>query len=256
MRKKSPEVSESKATHEFLTEINSGMQLLIPIRKIELLPTPEEAARAFAAKMLLNEMDAHGLSLNKAAATEERSLDCLHRLHEWTLARLKAYALHSRKEIPDGEHSDKEFAHAAFLAATFYEDDHWAEVKKLSPNAKKKFEREFSKPTRAKWKHPHLDMWLVSIWPLVTAYDWTYRDVWMVAARHPQLEESFRFETVDSFVTHCKCLELRLNPKASQKTGRVKGEVESRLPFMSNIALKCRADVPENSLICQQKSRK
>jgi hypothetical protein len=98
-------------------------------------------------------------------------------------------------------------------------------------------------------------MWLVSIWPLVTAYNWTYRDVMLVMEYHPQLEQ-IPLETAGSFAAHCKFLGLRLNPKGSRKTGRVKNDAESKLPYMANLALKCRADLPENTLISQQKSRK
>jgi hypothetical protein len=176
---------------------------------------------------------------------------------DWMLARLKSFATLLEKENPRGSGQNKEISDAIFAAHLAKRGDLQNpalkdfDLEKLSEAARKNYDDELSKPTKARWNNPQLDMWLIYIWPLVTAYNWTYRDVWMIAARHPQLEELLRLETVGSFAAHCKFLELRLNPKGSQKTGRVKSDAESSLPYMANLALQCRADLPENSLFCQ-----
>lgn len=245
---KPPKISNSEATDKFLTTLHSWTDSLVKIgAEKNQSRTIEMASQAFAAKMMHNEMQALGLSVREAAATEEQSRLCLIRLYDWLLARVDAYSLLIGKEIPEGEHPDKEFAEAAFLAATFWEKDRRAELEKLSKNARQKFEHELARPTRAGWKCPPLDMWLLSIWPLATAYDWTYRDVWIIAQAHPELEDFEILNRSASFAKHCKNLDLRLTEKASNDTGRVTKDMESKLPYMADVALKCGAILPADS---------
>lgn len=260
---KTPKMSESEVAKEFLTMFQKGLDIWasIHLRKNKNEPPPprsiDDLCQCFAATMLAREIKGRGYTIEQCLATEDGARRCKIRFCDWVIARMSAYLLLLQKENPEGGHPDKEINDAIFAAhlAKRGELQHpffnQFDLEKLSKAAKKNFDRVLSKPTQARWNYPQLDVWLVSIWPLVTAYNWTYRDVWMIAARHPQLEELLRLEKVESFATHCKLLELRLNPKGSQKTGRVKGDAESSLPYMANLALQCRADLPENSLFCQ-----
>jgi|ERR1017187_8133311 hypothetical protein len=260
---KTPKISESEVAKDFLTMFNKGLDIWasIDLRENKNEPPPAreiyDLCLCFAARMMFHEIEERGYTYEQCLATEDGARQCVIRFYEWMLARARGFRLLLLKENPEGEHPDKEINDAIFAAhlAKRGELQHpffnQFDLEKLSKAAKNNFDRVLSKPTQARWNYPQLDMWLVSIWPLVTAYNWTYRDVWMIAARHPQLEELLRLETVASFARHCKFLELRLSPKGSQKTGRVKGDAESSLPYMANLALQCRADLPENSLFCQ-----
>ena len=260
---KKAKISESKVAKEFLTMFQRGLDIWasIDLRKNKNEPPParsiDELCLCFAAMMLAREMKERDYTIEQCLATEAGARRCKIRFYDWVIARMGAFLLLIQKESPEGDHPDKEINGAIFAAnlAKRRELQHpffnQFDLGKLSKAAKKNYDRVLSKPTQARWNYPQLDMWLVSIWPLVTAYNWTYRDVWMIAARHRQLEELLRLETVESFAAHCKFIKLRLNPKGSQKTGRVKGDAESSLPYMANLALQCRADLPENSLFCQ-----
>ena len=260
---KTPKISESEVAKEFLTMFQRGLDIWasIDLRENKNESPPPRSidylCQCFAATMLAHEIKERGFTIEQCLATEAAARRCNIRFCEWVIARMSAYLLLLQKENPEENHPDKEIASAIFAAHLakhgqlqhpfFSEFD----LEKLSNVARKNFDRVLSKPAQARWNYPQLDMWLVSIWPLVTAYNWTYRDVWMIAARHPQIEDLLRLEKAESFAAHCKFLELRLNPKGSQKTGRVKSDAESSLPYMADLALQCRADLPENSLFCQ-----
>jgi hypothetical protein len=260
---KAPKISESAVAKEFLTMFQKGLDIWASnnLRKNKSEPSParsiSELCQSFAAQVLVREIEERGYTIEQCLATEDGARECKGRFYEWLIARMKAYRLLLHKENPEGGHPDKEIDDAIFAAhlARRGELQHpffnQFDLGKLSKAAKKNYGRVVSKPTQARWNCPQLDMWLVSIWPLVTAYNWTYRDVWMITARHRQLEELLRLEKVESFATHCKFLELRLNPKGSKKTGRVKADAESSLPHMANLAIQLPADLPDNSLFCQ-----
>ena len=260
---KLPTISESEVAKEFLTMYNRGLNswASIDLRENKNEPPPvrsiEDIGYSYAAMMLTHEIKERGWSLEQCLATEDGARGCKIRFMDWMLARLRSFATLLEKENPRGSGQDKEISDAIFAAHLAKRGDLQNpalkdfDLGKLSEAARKNYDDELSKPTKARWNNPQLDMWLICIWPLVTAYNWTYRDVWMIAARHPQLEELLRLETVGSFAAHCKFLELRLNQKGSQKTGRVKSDAESSLPYMANLALQLPADLPENSLFCQ-----
>ena len=75
------------------------------------------------------------------------------------------------------------------------------------------------------WLYPDVDSLVISLWPLVTRYDWTYRDLLNVIRHGLKRPDAYPCDTEQAFATYCEnVLGLRKTGQgASAKDGRPKG---------------------------------
>ncbi len=87
---------------------------------------------------------------------------------------------------------------------------------------------------RRRWRHPDVDVAVISIWPLVQHYNWTYEDLLKVLDKLlpiPAADNKYPRDCADSLKVHCRTI-LGLT-----KTGRGKSVSVGKMPEAWEIAL-------------------
>ena len=82
------------------------------------------------------------------------------------------------------------------------------------------------------WLYPEVDSLVISLWPLVKQYNWTYRDLLNVVRSFASRPNLYPCEQEQGFVTYCnQVLGLRKTGKGvSAKDGRPEGyEIAEKL---------------------------
>jgi len=153
----------------------------------------------------------------------------LWRFNEWLHAATQSFTFYVKKQCPDLKKPDPDLRQAAFLAAT----KHWGTMPdelfgKLesdflfcNPEAGAVFLKNEKRLRPARWDNATLDSWLTEIWPLVTLYGWSYRQVWLVANWAFDTPEGSPFEKASQIEDRCKKeLALKLGAGGRRKYGR------------------------------------
>ena len=75
------------------------------------------------------------------------------------------------------------------------------------------------------WQYADVDTLVIALWPLVKAYNWTYRDLLKVIRPALKRPEAYPYDREQDFATYCaNVLGLRKQGKGvSAKDGRPKG---------------------------------
>ncbi len=104
-----------------------------------------------------------------------------------------------------------DFAHAA---ESYKDSPKWALVGKA-----------MSDKSDRRWDYAEVDRYVVALWPLVKAYNWTYRDLLSVIKPGLMRPESYPCASEQEFATYCSnVLALRKSAKGTtSKTGRPPG---------------------------------
>jgi hypothetical protein len=75
------------------------------------------------------------------------------------------------------------------------------------------------------WRHPELDTFLMLIWPIVSRFNWTHRDVFDAVQKKFAGKRSYPFDAAHNLLTHCtKTLGLRTANKPRTPRPHPKGK--------------------------------
>jgi hypothetical protein len=107
------------------------------------------------------------------------------------------------------------------------------------------------------WLYPDVDSLVIGLWPLVTKYNWTYRDLLKTIRPALKRPKAYPCEREQDFATYCtNVLGLRKTAKgASSKNGHPPGHTiaEHLCPALANHLLRSKtkasaSQVPEGSV--------
>jgi len=168
----------------------------------------------------------------------------LRRFVQWRAAAGSSFKYYMGKRCRDVEHPDPVIAKAAFAGAVENLSgipevlllDILRHIGAGGRRAKSAYHKNAGDPKTATCKCLELDTWLLEIWPLVTHYDWTYHDVWMVANRKFNTPEESPFEKSAQMRDRCKdALGLRLSEMARRSSGRPPEPRESHVVTLPSL---------------------
>jgi hypothetical protein len=211
-----------------------------------------EASKAFAVQILKRELEARDISFDDAIKDPNQVCNVVIQLFEYKNAILRRNIYFIKKECPDVFHQDAEVAEAAnagILARHLNIDDPdliaWTKKENVSRAAQRAFDLAISRKNPARWKYPELDLWLILVWPLVTAEKWSYPTVHYLAdQKFPELKAK-PMASAEALGFHCK---KTLGLKISEpKGGRPKNDMfDLKNPSpIQDFAINIDADLPE-----------
>jgi hypothetical protein len=75
-----------------------------------------------------------------------------------------------------------------------------------------------------RWDYPDIDIWLIEVWPLISQYNWTYKEAYELLLAKFGDDDAYSDASVlgrvGALKERCELLGLRLSPLAQERTGR------------------------------------
>lgn len=212
----------------------------------------KEASEEFAVKTLKRELKARAISFDDAIKDHKQIGNIVIQLIGYKKSIIQRTQRFIAKECPSVTEPDAEISEAAnvgFMLRHLQIDDSdvikWTGKVKISPAARRAFDLAISRKNPAAWKNPDLDLWLILVWPLVTAENWNYATVhYLAGMKFPELNCK-PLETADAMGAHCKLtLGLKIQNKKAGRPVNDIFDLENPSP-LHQFAIEIDANLPD-----------
>jgi hypothetical protein len=192
-------------------------------------------SKAFSFYWTVKEAGALGNDPKLALSDPVLAAELFLRLMQWRAARLEWWLLLMRKENPAAfdDQATQRSRDAAELGARLGDKtekttdrliDFIKRRNELSEHEWGTFTKTAFQNKPADWRHPELDTFLMLMWPIVSRFNWTYRDVLEAVQRKFRGQHGYPFDSTTQLIKQCRGLGLRTGNKPRTARPHPKGK--------------------------------